>query len=327
MRTYAALAAASTWHLGVLDSAEYPHVLISYHYDTLSSASAADGTIKRNRKDRFVDGLNYVLPNLMLDSGAFSVSASGSANLIDLDSYIEWAKMHADRFPNVRVTNLDVIPKRDRGASRAPSESVVMEAVEQGAANAERIRNAGLRVIEVYHLFEPLDVWRGMLERRREGEVLGIGGLVIKTVDKSVRRAFGDAIFSVVRDMCGWDAVPPIHAFGAVSSDIAWRYPIASCDASSWVSPYRWGQRVGRGGKLTKLGRKASTISRDKEGEEGEGMRSHQLNRQEFSTNQAVKLLNEWKKRDDQVDEHWRRRGVTFLPEGEAYVSGRTDAA
>lgn len=289
MKTYAAIAGPSSSKYRVLNSISYPHVLSSFAFD---------------RSARIFDHLTYDGLNGMLDSGAHSAWSRGE--VIDLDAYIAWACAYAERYPRLRVTNLDVIPG-EKGRLY-PTVKERDRAVRESAENAERIRAAGLRVIEVMHLADPLEAFDAMLERRKPGEVVGIGGLAEQVKHGSVLGMFGDTVFDRLRVLNGgWRSLPPIHGFGVSITNILYRYPLASIDASSWVAPQKYGQVWARN-KLRVPHGKKGVLARDR-------LRKAELNEYEMA-----RVLDAWSAREVQLQRFWEQKGVTIEEEGLAHV-------
>lgn len=284
MKTYAALASSKEkYHLRALRETNYPYVLVSYAYDKSAT---------------WFDKLAYDFRG-MLDSGAFSVRTKGLE--VDLDAYIAWALLYAAKYPNVRVTNLDVIP------GLRPSKRERDKAVTESADNAARIRAAGLRVVEVHHLADPLSSLEAMIGRRQPGEVIGVAGLGGAGLtdggkNKDLGRAFGDGVFACLRDLCGWGHFPPIHGFGVSVQSVLFRYPLASVDASSWVAPDRFGTVLHRNGTAKR------------------GNSLH-LRNSNVATAEGKRILDSWQRRDLELQGFWRDRGVVIEEEGAALVS------
>lgn len=285
-------------------------------YAPITSGDPVNAVL-RNRYDRILHSFAYKsaishklvdYPALwMLDSGAYSVMAKGIT--VDIDGYAAWALRLASEIPGLRVTNLDVIPAED--ADR----KTVRKAVKQSEENAAYIRSHGLRVIEVYHIGEPLDVWRGMIERRQDGEVLGLGGLA-SSWSPPAKKQHGDSAFAVLRDTCGWDKLPPVHGFGIGSAEFLYRYPFASIDASSYMAPARWGQTQTRSGRMrkpktpmprTRIGRGEDRIPRS-------GIEQARITVKPAHPH-IDKILKSWKRRELAMAQLWYDRGVRILPE------------
>ena len=114
------------------------------------------------------------------------------------------------------------------------------------------MRAAGLRIMEVFHVYEDIEHLDLLLDRRQPGEGIALGGMVGRSL--ALKRAFCDQAFSHVRDrLGGWDKIPPIHGLGIAprhgsKEAIAWRYPWASIDSTSWLNPSKYGEVISRSG-------------------------------------------------------------------------------
>lgn len=280
MKTYAAMPILSHPYRRALNEARYPQVLASFAFH-----EATD----------FEEVLGYSDFALMLDSGAHSVWKRGKT--IDIDAYIAWAFTCAEKHPEVRVTNLDVIPGEH--GRYFPSRAEIARAVAQSAENADTIRAAGLRVCEVHHYVDPIESLSAILDRRQPGEAVGIGGFAEMKRGVGGLNTFGDTVFAVLRDRYGWHDLPPLHGFGS-SGQIGYRYPLASVDSSSWTSPCVYGTKF-RGGKFH-MTQKQPIRYRDK---------SYDLANVEMRN-----VLDWWLARDREVTELWEKRGVRFQVEG-----------
>lgn len=279
MRIYA----AQSGDEGELTATEYPNVLVSYAFD----------------KERvFLQRAAY-RPRHMLDSGAFSVWSQGVT--IDVNEYAEWATAYVAESPTqVLITNLDVIPGSLEGRHASQVGSVSAEdrarAVAQGFRNADSLREYGLPVIEVYHRHEPLSVLDAIVERRRPGELIGLGGLVAGT-DTQGKLAFCDAVFSRLREIAGgWDALVPVHGYGiGADSRLGQRYPWYSIDSTSWFRGRRFRINYGRSG----IRGDDITDGRPVVREQGK-VYSH-------------RVLERWKRVEQQLTRMWEGRGVCFI--------------
>jgi hypothetical protein len=280
VRIYAALADTRQCRNSV--AVGYKNILVSFALDP---------------GHRYFAHFDYPLRR-MLDSGAHSVWSSGKT--MDLNEYITWVREEVESTTDpTRVVSLDVIPG-ERGRIATPKERAL--AVGKSVENAELLRAEGFRVIEVFHLYEPIGVWEAMIERRRDGEVLGLAGLGQPYTGRQIKQAHGDAAFSVLKSMCGWDALPPVHGFG-VASTLTTRYPLASIDATTFASGERWG-RIPDG----VIG------SRNEEGER----RATRFESGRLLT--QINYWNQWRRLERDMTGLWRSRGVRFLPEKGALI-------
>lgn len=269
MRTYAATAIRRD--TAALMEWGYPHVLVSFAYDK-----------RRYLLDALAEGTT-----LLLDSGAFQCWTKGTT--VDLDEYVSYARDALARFPDARLINLDVIPgKPDTPATRRQA----TDAAKRSAANAEQLRAAGFSVIEVYHLDEPIRVLEGILERRRPGEAVALGGLAQQK---------GGRGFKVKAEFCAHafhaahqdGKLPPFHGLGISPGGPigGGRFPWGSVDCSSWATVGKYGEHVTRDGRR----------------------HSHGLMLTRSADMNAIytrRLLDLWRRLDASYAELWERRGV-----------------
>ena len=233
----------------------------------------------------------YRPPHVMLDSGAFT--AWGSGEEVDRDALVAWAHDRLRDHPSAELLNLDVIPGKPQ---TPPTPRELEAAVEGSAVNAEALRVTGLRVIEVYHLYEPLSVLDAIMERRRPGERIALGGLARWTGGPGgpIKRRFCRAAFGHLTRDDG--SIPPVHGLG-VSPDStqigAAQFPWASCDSTSWVSMGRFGVGVTRTGK--RLG----------------GRSDSRAGNRALARLYSKRVLDAWKD-DDRYALMWATRGVTI---------------
>jgi hypothetical protein len=253
-----------------LEALGYPHVLCSFVFDR-------DGKF-------FTEKIGYDPPSWMGDSGAFSVRTRGEE--VDVDEYAAWAVAYTKVKPDFATVSLDVIP--EPGSTKKQRQ----RAMKQGLENGDRLRAAGLRIMEVYHYGEPIDYLETLLSRRRPGEIVAFGGMASGR-ERGTQREFCDAAFAYLRDNFGWGNLPRIHNLGcAPTSKMAPRYPWFSMDSSSWMASARYGTSVGRGGLMTGADTRNSVPV----------MRSVYL----------VRVLERWNRLEQNYTEMWEARGVRF---------------
>lgn len=210
----------------------YPHVLISYAYDP-------DATF-------FTTKLQHDPPQRLGDSGAFTAWTTGKT--IDLDGLIGWCRRNTELHDGFACISLDVIPG-EPGGDAAPTNRERAAAAAESLENGDAMRAAGLKIMEVFHVYEPLDHLDTLIERRQPGEVIGLGGMVGRSV--TLKQRFCDAAFARVREHSPWDDLIPVHGLGlSVRGHLAARYPWASIDSSSWLAPAKFGKPVKRNGRM-----------------------------------------------------------------------------
>jgi hypothetical protein len=151
-------------------------------------------------------------PEIFADSGAFSAETQGVP--VELDAYMAWVRRWQHRFTT--YANLDVI-----GNWKAT------------ALNQERMEQAGLSPLPVFHVAEPWSVLEGLIERY---PYIALGGLVphLRYTDrvmpwliKAFRLAQGKAVY---------------HGFGVTNWEVLKALPWYSVDSSSWGAGFRYGQ-------------------------------------------------------------------------------------
>lgn len=263
-------------------AAGYGRVLVSYVYDKGRAFPA--------RMQRY--GFDAAKLDLLLDSGAFSVWSRNES--VNLEEYIAWAKAYYEEQPFVRIANLDVIPGlRGRKPTKAERDSAIAE----GMANADRMREAGLPIIEAYHRFEPMEVLDEIVNRRRPNEVIAIGGLVGRGSVKD-KRKFCDGVFARLKELSGgWGSLIPVHGFGvAPDSPLAQRYPWYSIDAATWVLSRKFGKEVGSDGSWT-------------------GRTDRRTSVKPLVEYYFQATLANWRRREESYTKLWHERGVRFALE------------
>lgn len=252
-------------------NATYPYVLASFAH-------------RESQPDRLNKRLDRVRA-VWIDSGAFTVWQGGGT--IDLDAYITY--LHALRanlpYPIVPI-NLDVIPG-ERG--RKPTTRQANAALKQSERNADRIRDAGLPVMEVWHRGEPISHLLHLADRRRPGELLGIGGLV--GLKQGQLQQVVDPVFVALRDRYGWDKLPPVHGLGIGNRDMLVRYPWWSADSTSWIAPGIFGRTIKRNGNT---GRDPRARNRD------------------MRYTECARYLRQWMRWNAEFTDLWEKRGVRF---------------
>lgn len=235
--------------------------------------------------------------SLMMDSGAFSVWTTGKT--IDLDAYIEWAKVRQPMFKDCVTINLDVIPG---SPGVQPTGKERRYAIRQSMENADQMRAAGLPVMEVFHLFDgSFKVMEDLWARRRPGEVFGIGGLV--GAPQGETHDFCDQVFARLRDWNGgsWDNIVKLHGLGvSPDSPAARRYPWWSVDSSSWSTFHRYGYEVGRAGRSQKT---------------ATGLSSGITSVRPAYDLYYIRIAKRWRRLEGTLTALWNQRGVSFLEE------------
>lgn len=147
--------------------------------------------------------------SMMLDSGAFSEMTKGVA--VDLEAYIAYVQQHGAAYDI--IVNLDVIS------------GDVKVRVDTGMRNLQRMRDAKIDALPVFHQGEP---WSVLTDLASCGKV-GLGfQRPIKCADDFLSECF--------------TRLPPatrVHGFAMANEKYTGRYPFTSVDTATWVHELR----------------------------------------------------------------------------------------
>lgn len=280
MHIYAAVDTSGSYS-DVLRGCEYPALLCSFHYDP---------------KLRYFDEKAGYLPERALtDSGAFTVWQIGES--INLGEYIAWCFRWREKWPQLPTVhiNLDVIPG---GKGRMPSPQEVKDGMTGSLRNGTRMRKAGLPIMEVYHHLEPRDfLWR-LIERREEGDLIGLSPR--KDLKPAHQHRWLAGVFHDVLDRYGPKAMPPFHGLGVGSREMMFKYPFWSTDASGWWWPTRSRSTWKRdGGWETRGGTKPGVALARR------SMPDRKL--------EMTRILRDWRDWQAATWAMWERRGIEWL--------------
>jgi hypothetical protein len=277
VRIYAAVSGDTS----VFVSTRYPNLLLSF---------AAD------RNGTFFERLPYQPPRRLGDSGAFTAWTTGKkVSLVDL---IAWCHMNTEAAVAVGATfeciALDVIPGTP---GTMPTKREVSRATKESLANGDAMREAGLRIMEVYHVGEPMTHLDMLIERRAPGESICVGGLVGRAA--SIKRAVCDQVFAHVLRRSALDSLIPVHGLGLAprlaAGSPTWRYPWVSVDSTTWLNPSKYGELITRNGRHRK----------------SDGRKSHAS----ASYLGSRRILAAWIKRENEMTRLWEGRGVRYIEE------------
>jgi hypothetical protein len=184
--------------------------------------------------------------NLMIDSGAFSVSPLSSP--VDVEEYGQWlvslgaADKTNKRFQNDKTiyVNLDVIP---RSLGRAGPD--FEKSAEEGWENLRYLESLGLSPIHVFHGGED---WKWLTKLMDNYEYIGVARRSV-----AYRFSWLDEFWKRLVDNKG-RPIRKVHGFALTTPEVMVRYPWYSLDSSSWSKPAAYGgiviPRLDRG-KLT----------------------------------------------------------------------------
>lgn len=142
---------------------------------------------------------------MMLDSGAYSVMSTGAK--VDLEEYIDFASEHRRGYS--KIVNLDVIS------------GDVSARVDEGLRNLQRMRDAGLDPMPVFHQGEP---WSVLTDLASCGHI----GLGFQRPIKCAEE-FLDECFSRI------PAGVYVHGFAMANEKYSGVYPFAAVDTATWV--------------------------------------------------------------------------------------------
>lgn len=165
--------------------------------------------------------------NLMLDSGAFSVWKSGAD--VNLDEYISFCLKYKDDFQV--IVSLDVIPGSAKDEGRRKRDCIE-KACKEGWENYLKMLSAGLPKSKVVPVFHQLDGWE-WLEKYLDFGCPYIGLSLLKKGEGRFHRQWLDQCMRYVCDSEGNPKVK-LHGFGITNVSYLLRYPLYSCDSTSW---------------------------------------------------------------------------------------------
>ena len=213
--------------------------------------------------------------NVLIDSGAFTAFTKGK--FIDPFEYAKWAIDFSSRWEskmsNLNFMNLDVIGDQDASWT-----------------NQSKIESTGLKVLPIVTYNADLK----HLDRALNYPYFALGGLVPYAKQAKILRSWLDACFSrIMKHKKATGVMPKVHILGITRDWVCERYPIYSCDSSSWTQCVRFGaaNRSGLG-----------TVPRYKE---SEGALS--ANIEELCS--AIKF---YQKMERDATNLWEKRGIRF---------------
>jgi hypothetical protein len=165
-------------------------------------------------------------PKILLDSGAYSAWTLGAT--INLDDYIEFIKRNEHLLDF--YINLDVIPGSD--GQRHWRSDQIEKAAAASYCNQQRLRDAALKPIPVFHQGEPFK-W---LDRYlQDGEPY----IALAPSDGGVNALpWLDDCFALLKGRLH----VKVHGLGLTTPLILHRYPWASVDSATWLKQSSVGQ-------------------------------------------------------------------------------------
>jgi hypothetical protein len=180
--------------------------------------------MKRERANRI---------RLLLDSGAYTAWRSGGS--IDVKDYIAYCVERKSLIH--KIVNLDVIPGHPKSHYTAAAE--VEESAKRSYSNQQRMKEAGLASIPVFHQGERLHWLEQML---RDGEpYIGLSPRAFYPTADKMR--WLDSIFNLITDSDGRPLVRT-HGFACTSLSLIASYPWRSVDSTTWSLTPGYGQII-----------------------------------------------------------------------------------
>jgi hypothetical protein len=253
----------------VLGAADYPYVLSTYAYP--------------NALERLV----HAPTALLTDSGAFTVWQKGEK--VDLAAYIAWCHERRQGGPADQVhISLDVIPG-ERG--KQPTKRQIKAAMRKSLANGDKMREAGLPVMEVYHQGEPPEFLDELIDRLAPGDVLGISPRQGRGPSMDARSAFCEGVFAHLLERHG-KHLPKAHGLGVTGRSLIFKFPWWSVDSLSWTAPGVWGRVQGR--------------------DSGYRIDARLRGRPNYREAKCREVLEIWRCWNRELESLWEKRGVTW---------------
>jgi hypothetical protein len=223
VKVYAALAEVK-YRGPLFNRIQYPYILSSFAYN------------------KALPLLDYKPDEVTLDSGAFTAWSVGKQ--VDIAAYKDWAFELLPSYPNLRCVNLDVIPA-EKGRNSTKAERI--DGMKRSVENADYLRAAGLRVMEVFHQDEPLEFLDLLLSRLPEGEVLCISPR--NDVSLKAKAEWQQGLLKHIVANYGVANFPKTHGLAVTSKKLCLEFPYFSVDSSSYASPAMYGRVTDYDGK------------------------------------------------------------------------------
>jgi len=170
--------------------------------------------------------------DIMMDSGAYSVWKSGAE--VDIDEYIKFCLdvRESSLWQSLVFVALDKIP----GTLKTPAtQGEVDMAIEESYNNYIKMRDAGLSCLPVYHLGEPMDVFKRYIDVG--ADYVGLGGMARGVSDRN-RRKWLDSVFNYL-DQNNLNVAT--HGFGVTASSLVSAYNWKSVDSVSLLMSAGYG--------------------------------------------------------------------------------------
>ena len=184
--------------------------------------------------DDYIEGIkqNNKPSKLFIDSGAFSAWTKGKE--INVDEYIEFIN---ERYEYIYLYGqVDFIPGNRVGG--VITQDMVKDAAQKTWDNFiymyDRMKNPD-GLLYTFHIGEPFEYLEKAVNWKDKNgnyiKYMALGGMVGKNKDS--RDAFLDKCFKIIKSSNN----PNIktHAFGMTDFELLEKYPITSCDSTSWL--------------------------------------------------------------------------------------------
>lgn len=203
---------------------EQRNMLLSFAY---KSCEKSFNEVWEKQKERHLHKVRFDCNSesrsrVIIDSGAFTAFSSGAK--IELEKYVDFAKDFKSRndakFASLKFMNLDVIGDQDKCWE-----------------NQERIEKLGVSVLPIV----TYGANSRHLDRALGYDYFALGGLVPYSGKREALTGWLDNCFSrIMKHYKATGKMPKIHILGITQEWICERYPIYSCDSSSWkISVFR----------------------------------------------------------------------------------------
>lgn len=237
-------------------------VLYTYAYPTATRAMAFRAQVGLPQR-------------VIIDSGAFTAFTTGQE--ITPEAYLDWGLALRHKWEShvtwLRFMNLDVIGNQDMSWLNQTK-------LEVGGLNPIPIITANA---EDRHLERAL----------ADYPLFALGGLV--PLSKPALMSWLDRCFArVVEHANKTSRFPKVHVLGITRQWACYRYPMYSCDSSTWAGPLRFGTPVGLDG--------VDVLPQPKEGETACQLAAFSLRR----------AIEQYAELENKVSAVWARRGVVF---------------
>lgn len=167
-------------------------------------------------------------PNLLIDSGAFSVFTVGAK--VDIDEYIQYIN---DRCTIANFIELDVIPPANGTIQQI--KKCCDDTWNNYVYMKQRITNK-CTLLPVFHFGEPIEALERILNTKVNGELpeyICVGGLVKTNASYDLQKQYFNHIFSVIKHSNNPNI--KVHALGLTILTVLEQFPFYSSDSTTWI--------------------------------------------------------------------------------------------